>query len=317
MSKSIWAIFLGVPRFQNEGRVLDQIVADRDDQIGLQERLEHVVLALQADGEQAVRIIQRHRPLAHEGVDHGYAGLARQPSQLLAGTLSDRTVAGEDQRAFGLGDQLDHPRHRLVVGARPAGADGAHRRQIDRPLGDILGQLDDTGAGLFGMRQLERLSYDLRHRLLVANGRRPLGDRPHHGNRIHVLVALLVQPGGRALADNADQRGSVHVGIGNAGHQIGRPRPQRRQTDPGLAGQPAIDIRHEGGGLLVPAKDEIDRTVHQRQHDIGVLLARHAENVGDTLGLQTADEQIGRLDGGHAAVSCDGAAQHMASPLEG
>ena len=137
---------------------------------------------------------------------------------------------------------------------------------------------------------------------------RPFCDGPEHGDRIHVLVALLVEPRGIRLADDANQRRTIHVGVGNAGHQIGRARPQGAQADARLARQTAIGIRHERGRLLVAAQDEFDLAVDQRHHHIRVLFAGDPEDVGHTLFFEALHEQIGSLHlslASHQAVTAD------------
>ena len=99
-------------------RVLDQVVADRDDDVGLVERGVDVVAPLQADGEQAMRVAASDRALAHEGVDHPDAGLVRQALELLGGAFAHRAVARQDDRVLGAGDDLGRLADRLVIGRR-------------------------------------------------------------------------------------------------------------------------------------------------------------------------------------------------------
>ena len=187
-------------------RVLDEVVADADDQIRGVERDVDVVAALKAHGEEAVRVRHRHRALAHEGVDDPDAGLVGEAPELARGALADRTVAGQDERPLRLGEQVNGPLHHLVVGTGAAGLDRGHRRLVALLLGHVLGELDERRPGLLGLGGLERLAHHLRHCAGVPDGVRPLGDRREHGDRVHVLVALLVQAPGAALADDAHHR---------------------------------------------------------------------------------------------------------------
>ena len=91
---------------------------------------------------------------------------------------------------------------------------------------------------------------------------------------------------------DAHQRRPVHVGIGDAGDEVGRPRSEGAETHPRLAGQPPVGVGGEGGGLLVPAEHEPDGAVHQRDHHVSVLFPRNAEDVGHAFRLQAADEQV-------------------------
>ena len=60
------------------------------------------------------------------------------------------------------------------------------------------------------------------------------------------------------LAGNSDQRSSVAVGIGDAGDQVGSPRPEGSHADAGFAGQTAVDVGHESGTLFVTDGDEFN-----------------------------------------------------------
>ena len=295
-------------------RVLHEVVADADDEVGFVEREVDVVAALKAHGEQAVRVRHRHRALAHEGIDDPDAGLVGEAAELAGGALPYRAVAGQDNGLSRLGDEIDRLSHYLVVGAGTAGLRGGHRRLIALLLCDVLGKLDEGGAGLLGLRGLERLAHDLGHRARVPDGVRPLGDRGEHGDRVHVLVALLVQAPGAALADDAHHRRAVHVGVGDAGDEIGRSGPESAETYPRLAGQSSVCVGGKGGGLLVPAEHEADGAVHQRDHHVRVLFPRHPEDVGDAFRLQAADEQVGCLHIGIQALDARAIASLLGRP---
>ena len=73
------------------------------------------------------------------------------------------------------------------------------------------------------------------------------------------LVWRLVEP----LANDGDNRRSVHVGIGEACQQIGNARSERTETDAGLTGKASIGIGHKRGRLFVTAQHKIDIAVHQ------------------------------------------------------
>ena len=106
-----------------------------------------------------------------------------------------------------------------------------------------------------------------------------------------------MEPLGAGLADEADQRRAVHVGIGDAGDQIGGTWAEGAEADAGLPREPAVDIGHESRRLLVAAEDEVDVALHQRHHHVGVLFAGNPENVCHALGFEAFDEKIGRFHG--------------------
>ena len=125
----------------------------------------------------------------------------------------------------------------------------------------------------------------------MANRRGPLGDRPIHRHHVDDLVAFLVLALHVALAGERDHRRAVHVGVRHARDQIGCTRTKRAQAHGRITGQPAIDVGHERGRLLVPREDEADvfRFV-ERQQEFGIFFARHAEHVLDLLLFEAADE---------------------------
>ena len=176
-----------------------------------------------------------------------------------------------------------------------AGLDRRDRRARRLVLGDVLRQLDQHRAGLLGLGDLEGLAHDLGDVVRLVHRLRPLGDGAEHGDRVHVLVALLVQPLGAGLADEADHGRAVHVGVGDAGHEIGGAGAEGAEADARLAGQPAVDVGHEGRRLLVATEDEVDVALDQRHHHVGVLLAGNAEDVGHALGFEAPDQKIGRF----------------------
>ena len=86
---------------------------------------------------------------------------------------------------------------------------------------------------------------------------------------------------------------AVHVGVGDAGDEVGRARTERRHAHAGAAGQASVHVGHERRALLVVRGDELDRAVEQRIHHVDVLFAGNAEDVLDALVLEALHEQLG------------------------
>jgi hypothetical protein len=84
------------------------------------------------------------------------------------------------------------------------------------------------------------------------------------------------------LAGDQDHRHAAEQRVGSAGTEIECARPQRRQADPGLAGEPAIGCGHERGRLLVAGKDELDRRAPERFDAARFSSPRDAEDPLDT-----------------------------------
>ena len=109
------------------------------------------------------------------------------------------------------------------------------------------------------------------------------------------------------LAGDRDHRRAVQVGVGDAGHEVRRTRAERAHGDGGPTGQPAVDVGHERGALLVAGRDVADlRPRRQGVEDVHRLLAGHREDGVAALGDEALDEQVGGATagrwGGHGRV---------------
>src|SRR5436309_15304703 len=82
------------------------------------------------------------------------------------------------------------------------------------------------------------------------------------------------------LAGDGDQRSVVKEGVGHAGDKVCGPGAQRGKANAGLAGEPAEDVGHQGGALLVPSGYEADAALGERIKQGERLLARNAEYLG-------------------------------------
>jgi len=150
------------------------------------------------------------------------------------------------------------------------------------------------GTGFFRARHAYRLAHDFGNGVGIADRRVPLGHRLEHLLDIHDLVRFLVQSRGGTLPGQRDQRRVIHVGVGHAGQQVGRTRPQCAKAARRIAGQAAIDLGHECRALFMPGQDEADLLrLFQRQHEVGILFAGHAEDIFDAFVLEALNQQIG------------------------
>ena len=87
-------------------RVLDEVVADRDDDVGVLEAGQLVVARLHADGAAPVRVVVGEDALAHEGRRDAHAGGVGERAQRRRRVPAGDAVAGQDQRVLGVADQL-------------------------------------------------------------------------------------------------------------------------------------------------------------------------------------------------------------------
>ena len=104
-------------------------------------------------------------------------------------------------------------------------------------------------------------------------------------------MRFLVESIRRSLSAQDEHRGPVHVGVSNAGDEISCAGTERAKASGRLAGQAAVYLSHERGPLLMTGQDEFYffRWL-QGHHEIGVFLARNAENVFNAFFLEAFDE---------------------------
>ena len=209
-------VALGVPVL---GRVLDEVVADGDHDVGVLEARQRVVARLQADGAERVRVLVVERALAHERLGDADAGRAGELAQRGRRAGARDAVAGQHDRVDRVADELGG--RAAARGARaPGGARRAARAAARRrPARAITssGSSRWVGAGLLGLGDLERLAHDLgddlRRRSARAFhfviGRMNIDD-------VDVLVRLLVHALEVGLAGEGDERRAVEEGVGDA-----------------------------------------------------------------------------------------------------
>ena len=138
-------VAVGVPVL---GGVLDQVIADRDDEVGVLEAGHLVVTCLQADRPDRARVLEVDQALGHEGLGHRDPGRLGERAQRAAGMAADGAVAGQRDRIVGGVDelgcalQLAHARLRLH---RRAPREGSG---LEGALHHVLGQLEMGRARL-------------------------------------------------------------------------------------------------------------------------------------------------------------------------
>ena len=228
----MWMIRLVPSGFQRDGRVLDEVVADRDDQVGPVEAGQHVVARLEADRHQRQVRAVVHRPLAHERDGHRHVQAAGEPSQGARGVPAQHAVAGQDDGSRRRGDEPGRVVQGLLGRLGEVGVSGDQRSQVGRRLeprgGDVLRQLDVGRAGFGQLGHAERLAHDLGDRAGPLDALVPLRDGPEQPHDVDVLVRLLVDLAEARLAGQGDHRGAVQERVGHARHEVGRPGPERR-----------------------------------------------------------------------------------------
>ena len=131
----------------------------------------------------------------------------------------------------------------------------------------------------------------------VGHGDRPLGDRAHQLDVVHVLQAAHVLEGARRLTADDDHRRLGAVRGRDPGDRVGQPGSGGDERDAGLPGDAAPAIGGVRCGLLVPHVDDADAlvdapvvdrhdvTAAKREHELDALFGEGARDDLSTMKL--------------------------------
>jgi hypothetical protein len=104
----------------------------------------------------------------------------------------------------------------------------------------------------------------------------------------NAFVPMRLEPG------DAQQRGGVHLRVGDRRDQIRRPRSRGREHDAGRPAGTRVALRHVPGALLVADEHVAERAAAcQGVVDGQDGTSRHAEHRRHALGLEAAQHQVG------------------------
>ena len=273
-----------------------QLIADRDDDVGVVEPEVDVVVPHEPQRPDAVGVVVGHDAFAVEGVGHRDAELLGEPHQGIGRVGAGGAVSGQQHRPHGCTQNVDGARH--LAGGRCVSANNiARQRDQVGVVGfvsiDVFGHGEIDRCRAFGLGELERFADHLRYRLRGGDTGGPPGDRREHRHQVDVLVRLFVLAVLADLGGDRDHRGAVGGGVGDAELQVDRPRTQRGGHHRRPPGDPAVHLGHERRRLLVPGEHIPDVGRGQRLHEADVLLARQPEDHLDALVFQTLDDQLG------------------------
>lgn len=123
--------------------------------------------------------------------------------------------------------------------------------------GDILGQIDQHGAGAAGGGDLEglmdaagELGHGLDHDI-------PLGAGARDSDHVGLLEGIGTDQAGGDLAAEDDHGGAIGQGILHRGDHIGGTGAGGNQDDTGIARGAGVTLRHVAGALLVAGENEV------------------------------------------------------------
>ena len=272
-----------------------QLIADRDDDVGVVESEVDVVVPHEPERPDAVGVVVGHDTFAMEGVGHRDSELLREAHQGIGRAGTSRAVPGQYHWSHGLTQDVDGARH--LAGSRRVSANNVARQRSQIVIGfvgiDVLWHRKIDCRRAFGLGELERFADHLRYRLRSGDTGGPPGDRCEHRNQVDVLVRLLVLPVLAHLGRDRDQRRAVGGRIRDTQLHVDRAWAQRRGDNGCTAGDPAVHLGHERCRLLVTGQHIPDLGRGQRLHEADVLLARQPEDHLDALVFQALDDQLG------------------------
>src|SRR5207248_4024697 len=118
-----------------------------------------------------------------------------------------------------------------------------------------LGHVDDDGAGPARAGDVEGLLEDADDVLGAGDEVVVLGDGPANLDDGRLLEGVGADDGGADLAGDGDQRDGVHLGVGQAGDEVGGAGAAGGDADADPAGGAGVPFGGEPAALLVAGQD--------------------------------------------------------------
>jgi len=165
-------------------------------------------------------------------------------------------------------------------------------REFRFGLGYVHRDVDDDRSGATRGGDIERLLDDARQVFHVLDEIIVLGDGPRDPRDVGLLKSVVADHLRRDLAREDDKRNRIHIGRGDAGHQVGRSRAGGRDhhTDPARGA--GVTVRGVHRSLFVPREIEIERRIEQLMEDGNDRAARIAENMLHSLLLEGFNDNL-------------------------
>ena len=182
-------------------------------------------------------------------------------------------------------------RHRVVAGQVEL-VDRRRPVPLHRGVRDVLGQVDQDRSRPPGGRNVEGGGDHPRDVVDVLDQPVVLGDAHGDAGDVALLEGVGADGAGRHLARHHDQRGRVHVGVGERRHDVGGARAAGHHGDAGSPRGHGVALGHVAGALLVAHEDVADGGVDDRVVDGQDGAAGQAEHDVDPLHLEALDEGL-------------------------
>src|SRR4029077_2055035 len=277
------ASFLGVGA-QIAGDAVVKTHADGDQQIGFLNGVIDPGFAVHAHHAKVQGIVGGEASDAEERHGHGQiAGV----DELVEGAHrpgNHDAVAGENQRALGIVEQLDSPLkiRRLVVDALAFGRQlrcGSFPVEVARGLLRVLGDIDEHRAGPAGVRNHEGFANGACDVVRARYDHIVLGNRHGNAGDVDFLEGVGAEQFAADLSGDANHWRGIQHGGRYAGNHVGRARAGGSHGHAYAAAGSRVAVGHVGGALFVAHENVVQlgfakRVVHRKNRS-----ARIAKNV--------------------------------------
>ena len=284
----------------DEGRLLDGVMADGDNEIGLVHRLVNIVAFAQCRRSHVEIAAARGRPLPHLGREERDPCAPDEAVDPRGAAWPGGGGAEHDQRTLRGKDHFHGPIERNAVG--DGNFDRVRRHHDGRFglfAGDVLRQFQQHRPRSFLRGNPEGIAHQGRDRRGANDLPRHLGQRLERGHDIDDLESGLAARHDSLLSRDHHHRHGTEQRIGRARGEIQRARPQCGQAHPRLAGEPAVGCGHERCALFMPGHDQLDGRLAQALDHVEIFLAGNAEDAVDAFVLQRGDHQVRSLGHSH------------------
>ena len=298
---STWMMDDGARLFEEVPGVSDDAVvearADREQHVAVLHRHVGFIRAVHAEHAHELRVGRRITAESHQRVGAREIQHAHQLGELQGSIAQNHAAAGVDHRPLGRHQHLDGlpdlPRMSLddrVVGAHGNLVGVAEFRFVGR---DVLRNVDHHGSGATGRGNIEGLLdgggdvLDVLHQEIVFDA------RARDADGIAFLERVLADGMSGHLAGEDHQRNRVHVGSGDAGHGVGRPRARSHQRNADLAGGTCVAVGSVHRTLFMAHQDMLDLVLlEQLVVNEQYRATRIAEHMFDALFLQAPHHNL-------------------------
>ena len=206
----------------------------------------------------------RFRKAADSHQRRGYRNLGAfgKLGQFLRSLRSDHTATAIDHRPLGGGNKAQHLLKGQIIrashGIVAAQADSLREDWMGSLVLDVLGNIDQHRAGTSALGDMECLLDDPGNIIDIPDKIAVLHHRKGHPEEIGLLESTAPDHLLRHLPGDRHKRHGIHVGISNAGHEIGGAGTGGSHADSSLAGHAGISLRSESTALLMAGQDGTD-----------------------------------------------------------